>query len=300
MIEPLGVALWATNLSVPLNGIDAWAASVDEQMARARAQGAELLVMPEYAAEQWLSFAPELAGSEEISWLAEQAPRAMEAIATLPARHGMALLAGTMPVRVRNGGARFVNRAHLLLPDGRTFVQDKLCLTPPEKDPAGWLLAEGDALQIVEWRGLRLATVICLDIELSALSARLATCDLDLILVPSMTEKLAGYARVFSCAKARAVELEVAVCAVGCVGSAATSKPRESNTSGAAVYLPCEAPLGHTGIVVQTPASDRADGAGVLTVARDLPLDAVRRLRRGAAEVWPGAWSAEHVVIRDG
>jgi hypothetical protein len=44
------VALWATNLARPLNGIGAWAEAVDARMAGARAQGAEIFVMPEYAA----------------------------------------------------------------------------------------------------------------------------------------------------------------------------------------------------------------------------------------------------------
>lgn len=301
MADRLSVALWSTNLSVPLEGIEGWAAAVEGQMAQARAQGAELLVMPEYAAEQWLSFAPaRLAPTEEIPWLAAHARAALEALAPLPARHDMALLAGTMPVGTGgNGAGRFVNRAHLLLPDGRVIAQDKLCLTPPEKNPAGWLLTEGDRIHLVEWRGLRMATLVCLDIELPALATRLAGCDLDLILVPSMTETLAGYHRVFGCAKARAVELLAAVCVVGCVGSAATSKARESNTSGAAVYLPCEASLGHTGVAASTPPTDRAQGPGTLALAPDLPVDTIRSLRLGGAEVWPGAWGGDHVVISD-
>ena len=63
----LTVALWATNLAQAVNGIDGWAALVDRRMAEAKAQGAELLVMPEYCSEQWLSFAPAgLAATEEI------------------------------------------------------------------------------------------------------------------------------------------------------------------------------------------------------------------------------------------
>src|SRR5690554_5863811 len=97
--DSLTVALWATNLAQPLNGIEGWAALVDRRMAEAKARGAELLVMPEYCAEQWLSFAPaDLAADREIAWMAEQADAALAAIRPLPARHGMALLAGSMPV----------------------------------------------------------------------------------------------------------------------------------------------------------------------------------------------------------
>ncbi len=112
-----------------------------------------------------------------------------------------------------------------------------------------------------------------------------------------MTEKLSGYSRVFSCAKARAVELMSTVCAVGCLGKAAASKPRLSNTSGAAVYLPCEEALGHTGVFADLPASDRTEGPGPMLVARDIPVGQVRELRCGKAEVWPGAWRADHVRV---
>jgi len=304
MTEPITIALWATNLAVPLDGIAAWAAAVDRQMAAAKAQGAELLLMPEYAAEQWLSFAPDdLPPEAEIAWMAEQAPAALALLEPLPRKHGLALLAGTMPTlskRPAAGRPPHVNRAWLLLPDGRAVAQDKLCLTPGEQSPEGWNLTTGDRIEIVEWRGLRLAVLVCLDIEMPALAGLLAPGDLDLILVPSMTEKLSGYSRVFSCAKARAIELMSVVCAVGCIGKAAASKPRLSNTSGAAVYVPCEEALGHTGIFADLPASDRAEGPGPVLVARDIPVGLVRELRHGKAEVWPGAWRADHVRIVDG
>ncbi len=301
MTERLTVALWATNLAVPVTGIDAWVAAVDRQMAAAKAQGADLLLMPEYAAEQWLSFAPaDLPPEGEIAWMAEQAPAALAGLEPLARKHDLALLAGTMPMERERPTANsppHVNRAWLLLPDGRAIAQDKLCLTPGEQSPAGWNLATGDRIEIVAWRGLRLAVVICLDIEMPALATRLAPCDLDLVLVPSMTEKLSGYSRVFSCAKARAVELMSTVCAVGCIGKAAASKPRLSNTSGAAVYLPCEEILGHTGVFADLPATDRAEGAGPMLVARDIPVGLVRQMRHGQAEVWPGAWRADHVRL---
>lgn len=300
MTDTLTVALWATNLAVPLNGLDAWAARVDAQMAEARTAGARLLVMPEYMSLQWLSFAPAgLTLADEIPWMASQAEAALTRLRPLPARHGIGLLAGTMPVVKPDPAPQeppYLNRAWLLLPDGRAIAQDKLCLTPGEKSPQDWNLTTGSALRIVEWDGLRLATCICLDIELPALAARLAPFELDLVLVPSQTAKLAGYARVFSCAKARAVELQAAVCAVGGVGRAAGPSAL-ANTSGAAAYLPCEEVLGHEGVLASVPPSDRAEGAGPMLIARDLPIAEIRRLRRGAAEVWPGAWRADHVEI---
>src|SRR3546814_3572620 len=62
-LAPFSLALWATNLATPLNGLEAWAAHVEAKLAEAAAAGAKLLVMPEYACEAWLSFKP--ARSEE-------------------------------------------------------------------------------------------------------------------------------------------------------------------------------------------------------------------------------------------
>ncbi|MDX1711029.1 MAG: nitrilase-related carbon-nitrogen hydrolase [Rhodovibrionaceae bacterium] len=297
--ETLTVALWATNLARPLNGIEAWAQMVDMKMGEARARGADLLVMPEYCAEQWLSFAPDLPATGEIAWMADQAPQALDAIGGLARKHGMALLAGTMPVHAETpepGRPPYLNRAHLFLPDGRMIKQDKLVLTPGERNPQAWDLSTGNQLAITNWRGLRVATAICLDVEMPALIAKLGPEELDLVMVPSMTEKLSGHSRVFGCAKARAVELQAAVLAVGSIGAGETRKGRETTTGAAAVYLPCEEPLGMTGVAGWLPPRDFDDGPGPMLVA-EVPVAAIRALRNGAAEVWPGAWSAEHVEI---
>jgi predicted amidohydrolase len=297
-IAPLTIALWAVNLGRPLNGLDAWIADVDAKLGEAAEAGAELLVMPEYACEQWLAFKPEgLALDEEIPWLASLAPAAHERLAEVVPRRRVALLAGTMPWPVDDGHR---NRAWLFLPDGRSIAQDKLVLTPSEKNPEGWNLVPGDELVITEWRGLRVATLICLDVEMPALAAKLAPHRPDLVLVPSMTARRSGYARVYGCAKARAVEFLAAVAVTGAVGAALGSSDPAGNVSGCAVYLPCEPELGFHGVHGELPAVDRHDSDGPFLIARDLPMDAIRRLRSEAAEVWPGPWSADHVTIRTG
>lgn len=293
----LSVALWATNLSPRLNGIGAWIAQVDRKLAEARAAGADLLVLPEYACVQWLSFAPQgTTTRQEIPFMAEQGRDALAALKPLVARHGVALLAGTIPVK-KNGG--HVNRAFLLLPDGGEHVQDKLCLTPGEANPLDWNVSPGDRLGVIEWRGLRLAIAVCLDIELPALGAILSGLDLDLILVPSNTETLSGYHRVFGCAKARAIETQALVCVVGTVGDVTYCEQPGTNVAGAAVYLPCENELGFTGTLAALPPIANAGDEGPVLLVRDLPVDAVRRMRRGAANVWPGQWQASHLAIDD-
>jgi predicted amidohydrolase len=299
--DDLSVALWATNLGRPLTGLDQWIATVDEQMRKAVAAGASILVMPEHCAEQWLCYAPaELRATDEIPWLADQTRQALASLGALPANHGIALLAGSMPTAVDrgvDGAPPFVNRAHLLLPDGRVIVHDKLCLTPSEHDPRGWHLSTGARVSVVTWQGLRIAVLICLDIELPAIAPRLAALEPDLVLVPSMTEHLSGYHRVFGCARARAVELFTTVCAVGCVGSVPAARPRSGNVSGASVFIPCELDLGSRGVVAEVPPMDRHTGLGPVLFSPPLPLKRIRELRHASAEVWPGAWNGSGVEV---
>jgi predicted amidohydrolase len=304
-METLSLALWATNLEPALASLAHWTARVEARMAEAHAAGAGLLMMPEFACAQWLSFAPVgLAPHDQVPWLAGLAEQAMPGLRQLPARYGVALLPGTMPFTIPDRGDGVPghrNRAWLMLPDGQTFHQDKLALTPSEQNPAGWLLTPGTQVNVISWQGLRIAIVICLDIEFTALAARLAKLDLDLILVPAKVDMLSGYYRVLGCAKARAIELQTAVAVVGAVGSPLGHPATDTVVGAAAVFIPCEASLGVTGIAAALDPLPAATGASPVLYAHHVPLGACRRIRHGAAEaeVWPGAWSAEHITIVD-
>ncbi|WP_216825516.1 nitrilase-related carbon-nitrogen hydrolase [Kiloniella sp. EL199] len=310
-LSPLNIALWAVNLETPLKSLSDWIEITSQRMEQAKEQGTDLLLMPEYVSEQWMAFAPAGIGpDEEIPWMATQATEAIDQLKVLVKAHDIALLAGTFPVAIDtkddvsdspvNDNSGYYNRAHLFLPDDRYITQDKLCLTPNEQDPKVWCLTPGNKIKVFTWRSLRIAILICLDIEMPALSSLIADHDIDLILVPSMTSKLAGYNRVFGCAKARAIELQAAVAAVGPIGATHFfGKKRQNQTSAAAVYIPCEESLGHIGVATEISPTDTTVGQGPLIVAKDIPFDEIRRLRSGSAEVWPGAWNADHVVVED-
>jgi len=305
-METITVALWATNLEIVAANLASWIAAIDTRMAEAKAAGARLLVMPEFACSQWLGFAPpDLTIDQQIAWLAALTPVALDGLRPLPTRHGIALLAGTMPFAEKSNQAsstpRHFNRAFLLLPDGRVLTQDKLCLTPSEQNPAAWCLTPGAKFNVMMWNELRIAIVICLDVEFTSLFARLGKLDLDLVLVPAKTDLLSGYYRVFGCAKARAIELQTVVCVVGAIGSALAHPTVDTVIGGAAAFLPCEHVLGSTGIAAALEPQTAASGLSPLLYAYDLPVGYCREMRHGAAEaeVFPGAWSADHVTVVD-
>jgi predicted amidohydrolase len=305
LMETLSAALWATNLEVPGSSLQDWAAFLDARMQELQAAGFRLLVLPEVACAQWLSFAPvDLALSEQVAWLASMTDEALRLVRPLAARHGVALLPGTMPYRIAGSSAqatRYVNRAWLFLPDGREFTQDKLCLTPSEQNPEGWNLSPGSQVNVIEWEGLRLAIVICLDVEFTSLWARLGKLDLDLVIVPAKTDMVSGYNRVFGCAFARATELQTVVCAVGAIGSPMGIASLDTVMGGAAVFVPCDSALGLTGVAAALEPHAAASGLSPMLYAPDMPVGYCRRMRQGAAEaeVWPASWTADHVRVVD-
>ncbi|GAB4576487.1 MAG: carbon-nitrogen hydrolase family protein [Roseibium sp.] len=288
------IALWSFNLGRAPGSVEEFSRQIEEGMRRAAGDGAKLLLLPEYLIECCLAFKPDgLRPEEEMGFLADVGTELVPLLEPMPARYGISLLAGSMPVKTASG---ITNTAVLLTADGRQIRQDKLCLTPFEQSPDTWHLTPGTELKVFELDGLRTAILICLDIEMPALSSLVATQQPDLLLVPSMTEKLSGYHRVFGCAKARAVELMCAVAVCGVVGTSKGTTQNDTNVSGAALYLPCEEEFGFSGIAGEIAPTDGAAGAEPYLVA-SVPVRQLRALKQGQAEVWPGAWSADHVAL---
>ena len=289
------IALWSFNLSRAPASVEDLARVIDEEVSKSAEAGAKLIMLPEYFIECCLAFKPaDLTPDLEMAFLADVGVELLDLVAPLPRKHGISILLGTMPVKSESG---LTNSAFLLTADGRRIRQDKLSLTPFEQDPETWHLTPGSELVVFELDGLKMAILICLDIEMPALSCLLAKASPDLILVPSMTEKLSGYHRVYGCAKARAVELMCAVAVCGVVGVSKGTTQNDSSVSGAALYVPCEENLGFTGIAAEIAATDgTAFEEPFLTCS--VPLSELADLKHGKAEVWPGAWNADLVSLK--
>ncbi|TYC63180.1 nitrilase [Rhodobacterales bacterium] len=288
------IALWSFNLGRAPESVEAFARQIEGGMKRAAEAGARLLMMPEYLIECCLAFKPDgLRPDQEMAFLADVGTELLEAVRKLPKQWGVSLLVGTMPVSTPEG---LTNTAVLLTADGRVIRQDKLCLTPFEETSDSWHLIPGSDLHIFELDGLKMAILVCLDVEMPALSSVLAREKVDLVLVPSMTEMHSGYHRVFGCAKARAVELMSAVAVCGVVGRSVGTTQNETNVSGAALYLPCEEELGFDGIGDELEATGGENGEEPFLIVK-VPVRVMRDLKSGKAEVWPGAWSAAHVAV---
>lgn len=300
----ISTAHWIANMATPLADMAAWLALVEKQLAAAAQEDGDILLLPEHISEMWMQWAP--ADAPEMAWVADQAAFALPHLQQAVKKTGVVLAAGSTAWRHEKTG-KFRNRSWMLFPDREAVFHDKLVMTPSEQKTDGWAFEAGDAFNIFEWRGNRLALLICLDVEMPALAHLAAVCDIDLLLVPSMTARRSGYHRVFSCARARAVELMTAVAVVGCVGAGSKDgQAREGNNGGASVFVPSEEVFGDTGIFGEIDVHAIATNTGQVLYARDIPIGQIRRLRHGRIkngllkpEAWPGPWDATHIKVTD-
>ncbi|GEP42572.1 nitrilase-related carbon-nitrogen hydrolase [Brevifollis gellanilyticus] len=247
----------------------AYAEAVVRKVEQSWDAGADVVLLPEFT---WMGLEPfytsgddktlhHIATAFEQTWLPAMRPR-LE-------RPGKCVVLGTAPKLLENGS--ITNRA-IIFADGRQLHQDKLHLTPWEK-----AFTPGETLHLWTFAGFRIAVIICLDIEIPELSARLRDSEVDLILCPSATETILGVERVNRCASARAVELGC-YAGVSHLTGHADSNLIDDNIGKAAFYRPSQAVFKNTPRLEETEVHD--SGSQTLRVTLDRhPLDVMRRMK---------------------
>lgn len=233
---------------------------VEDKLARwvadAAGQGAQLLMFPEYGAMELagphgVRVSADLAAS--LSAVADAVPRIDGAHAELARRHRVHILAASGPVRGDDG--RYRNSARLFSPSGASAAQEKMVMTPFERD---WGIAPGTELRVFETSLGRIGIAICYDSEFPLLVRAQVEAGAELILVPSCTEHLSGWHRIRAAACARALEGTCVVAVSPTVGLAPWSPAIDVNTGAAGIYVPAEAGVSQTGVV----AEGRRDAPG--------------------------------------
>ena len=277
--------------------LDAWREKVSRWVAEGAATGAELLVFPEYAAiEQAACFGPKVYGdlSTTLETVARLADDRVAFHAGLARRHGVHILVGSGPVKAADG--HFVNAAQLVTPGGKAGVQDKIIMTPFERD---WGVSAGNPLRVFETVLGRIGVAICYDSEFPLLVRAFAEAGAELVLIPSCTERVSGYHRVRTGAVARALENGIATVMSPTVGDALWSPAVDRNVGAAGIYVPSEQSIADDGILASGTLNAHA------WVSATIDLAALRRLRtsgemRNFAD-WPAQPGAEplaqHVEI---
>lgn len=226
----------------------AYATKIESWFARAAAQGAQLLVFPEYFSLELASlFGADVYGSlsRQLDSLQELLPAFIVLFAELSIRHAMTVVAGTFPVRA---GRVFHNRSFLFRPDGTHDFQDKLVMTRFERER--WFIDGGDEIRVFSTAFGIIGINICYDSEFPSIARRQVEAGADLIVVPSCTDTRAGYHRVRIGAQARALENQCYVVHASTVGDAGWSEAVDINVGAAAVYTPVDYGYPDDGVLI--------------------------------------------------
>lgn len=188
-------------------------------VAEAAEAGAKLLVFPEHAALELTSLSGDLVARDfraAIEKLQGVLPEVDALHAALARRHEIHILAGSALVRQIDGG--FVNVARLFAPSGAVGRQEKLMLTPLEKER--WGIDPGRGSFVFETTLGRIGVAFGYDAEFPLLIRTLTEANAALILVPSCSDSLEGYHRVRVACAARALENQCYVAQSATVGQA--------------------------------------------------------------------------------
>lgn len=229
--------------------LEAWRDKVAHWVADGAATGAQLLVFPEYAAiEQAAALGPDVSRSLEAT-LQAVADLQRERVGfhqELAARHKVHILVGSGPVR--KGEGRYVNAAQLVTPAGNVGVQEKMIMTPFECD---WGISPGGPTRVFATPLGVIGVAICYDSEFPLLVRAMAEAGAEVILVPSCTERISGWHRVRTAARARALENQIATVLSPTVGEALWSPAVDRNTGAAGIFVPSEQSISDDGVLAE-------------------------------------------------
>ena len=201
------------------------------------------LLFPEYFTYQLLSFIKHLSMKEAAEKLAGYTDRYVNMFKRFAQKYNIYIIGGSHPV-LRDG--KYYNTAHLFTPSGNVYTQEKLHITPVERNEGG--IEPGTALRIFRTPLARIAIQVCYDIEFPEAARLLTLAGAEIIFVPCYTEEKKAYYRVRHCAQARAVENFIYVVMTGSVGNMLTQSGSFLNYSQAAILTPSDFSFPEKGI----------------------------------------------------
>lgn len=281
-MEPLNLHLLSFDVSFAPDGPSAFADKVAGLVECSWDLGADVVVLPEFL---WLGLERFVDSDDPIRKVAGMFhDQIWPALARRLACPNKVAVLGTTPFLDAGGSLR--NRAPIVS-DRSLLHQDKIHLTPWESAFTG-----GGPLRVWNFRGVSIAVVICLDIEIPTISTALRGTAVDLILVPSATDSLMGVERVGRCADARAVELGCHVGVCHLLGKT-PSELIDENTGRLAAYSPSQSAFADRPRQIETEVF--TDGFHRLGV--ELDLEAVRRNRSTSGETDPSKVAAATPIL---
>lgn len=256
----------------PITSWDDMESSIEFFVDSADSYHCHFLLFPENFTFQLVSCLNGLSFKEMILELTTLTDRYCEMFRRFAQKYNIYIIGGSHPV-MRDG--KIYNTAHLFTPGGHIYTQDKLHITPAERD--GGDIQPGEAIRVFETPMGRIAIQVCYDIEFPEVSRLLTMAGTEIIFVPFYTEEKKAYYRVRHCSQARAVENFVYVVMTGNVGNMKTRVGAFSNYSQAAVLTPSDFSFPEKGI------EGEADPNVEAVVVSELALSSLAQQRHVAS-----------------
>ncbi len=192
--------------------------TVDFFVSAAHEYHSHLLILPELFTAQLFSTMPDdLEPRKAMRKLARMTPRYLEMFKRFATENQLYIVGGSQPV-LRDG--TLYNVAHLFTPAGNVYTQDKLHITPEEREQ--WGIRPGEGVNLFETPFGRFGIQVCYDIEFPEVSRMLTLAGAEAIFVPFSTDDRKAYQRVRYSAHARAVENTIYVALAGNAGNLPT------------------------------------------------------------------------------
>jgi predicted amidohydrolase len=272
-----------------LENWDAYRQKIERWVDEAAAEGAKILLFPEYGSMELASlFGQEVYSSlsKQLAAMQSQLDGYIELYRGLAQQYGCYIQSGTFPVRIE--GEVYRNRAYLFMPNGEFDYQDKVMMTRFENEQ--WLINRGLELKCFDTDYGRIAINICYDSEFPMLARKQVEAGANLILVPSCTDTLAGYHRVRIGCQARALENQCYVVQSPTVGLAPWSEAVDVNIGAAAVYTPVDRGFPDNGILA----------IGELNAAQwvfaEIDMDQIAEVRKNGQVFNYRDWPLQHAA----
>ncbi|MBA3642215.1 MAG: carbon-nitrogen hydrolase family protein [Acidobacteria bacterium] len=233
----------------PVLSVDQFKEQVSALVETAADYGCKLALFPEYFTIQLLTLGNVRRPiKDQVRDLAGHAPMFVDFMSELATRHGLYLLAGTLPV-IDAGTQAVHNEAFFFSPDGRHDTQGKLHMTRFESEE--WLVRPRGGLKIFSTALGKLAVTICYDVEFPEIARAAARAGANILLVPSCTDDRQGFLRVRYCAHARAIENQMYVIVSHTVGSLPMVPAVSLNYGQASILTPSDFAFSRDGILAE-------------------------------------------------
>ena len=215
---------------------DEFVATVDFFADAADEYHCHFLVLPEYFTAQLISLMPRDWDDRRcFEELAHMHGKYIDLMTRMATEHQIYIAAGSTPV-FRDD--MLYNVAHLFTPTGHVYTQDKLHITPSERNLYG--IQPGEGIKVFDTPLGRVGIQVCYDIEFPEVARLMTLAGVEIILVPYSTDERKGFFRVRATAQARAIENYIYVVIAGNVGNLPNSRSYLINYGQAAIFTPSD------------------------------------------------------------